>query len=360
MCRAVKAGLAWKLPKSRVSDLLTYCVSRLNLRRTSALQGVMSPSFLFTAMTPVYDRVFGLSFGDYVEMYDGTTNTSRQRSLACIALYPVGNAAGSWMFWNMATKRHVRRSNWIQMVTTDLVVDAVDATADQEEADAARPGAMEVDGNVPDPMLNKSVEDDVIVEGEMGDDNELETSDSLTEPEVLRRSKRIKSGVAPPERFTLVTKIGEAQWGKQEEKGRAVKSKLKQLFHEELNMLKPVKELLTGVVELGSHMFVSERRTATEEYDKVKARLVTDGSQQDARLYPNKSSPMLAMYSLYTVLAMYAGMNGYLMAKIDIKVGFRTGTECHQSRTSPKHQSSPPVQSITRTGRTGFFREMKK
>ena len=42
MYPAVKAGLAWRLPKSRVSDLLTYCVSRLNLWRTSALQGVLS------------------------------------------------------------------------------------------------------------------------------------------------------------------------------------------------------------------------------------------------------------------------------------------------------------------------------
>ena len=47
MYRAVKAGLVGKLPKSRVTDLLSYCVSRLNLRRTSSLQGVMSPSFLF-------------------------------------------------------------------------------------------------------------------------------------------------------------------------------------------------------------------------------------------------------------------------------------------------------------------------
>jgi hypothetical protein len=34
-------------------------------------------------------------------------------------------------------------------------------------------------------MLNESVEDDVNVEGEMGDDDELETSDSLMEPEVV-------------------------------------------------------------------------------------------------------------------------------------------------------------------------------
>jgi hypothetical protein len=276
MYRAVEAGLAWKLPKSRVTGLLSYCVSRMTLRRTSALQGVMSPSCLFMGMKPVYERVFGLSFGDYVEVYDGTTNTSRERSLACIALYPVGNAAGSWMFWNMATKKHVRRSNWIKMIATDLVVNAVDAIADREEADAAQPGAIQVDRNVPDPLLNKNVDSDVNVEGEMEDDDEEEASATLREPEVLRGSERIRSGVAPPERLTLVTKIGESEWDKQEETGRAVKCELKQLFHEEVDALKPVKVLPVGVVALGSHMFVTEKRAATGEYNKIRARLVAD------------------------------------------------------------------------------------
>ena len=171
----------------------------------------MSPVFLFTGMKPVNDRVFGLSFGDYVEVYDGTTITSRGRSIACIALYPLGKAAGSWMFWNMGTKKHVRRSNWVKMVTTDLLVNAVDAIADREEANAARTIAMQVDGNAPDPLIGESVDDDANVEEEMGVDLELETSASLVEPVELRRSERIKSGVAPSDRFDLVTMIGEAQ-----------------------------------------------------------------------------------------------------------------------------------------------------
>jgi hypothetical protein len=69
-------------------------------------------------------------------------------------------------------------------------------------------------------------------------------------------------------------------------------------------------------------MFVTEKRMATGEYDKTKARLDADGSQQNASLYPDKSSPALVMHSLYTALAMYAGMNGYLMAKVDIKGAF--------------------------------------
>jgi hypothetical protein len=54
MYRAVKAGLPWTLPKSRVKDLMMYCVSRINLRRTSALDGTVCPKVLFTGLKPNY------------------------------------------------------------------------------------------------------------------------------------------------------------------------------------------------------------------------------------------------------------------------------------------------------------------
>ena len=104
--RSVKAGLAWKLEGPLVDDCITYCVTRMNLRCTSALQGVMSPAFLFTGVKPNYQKVFGLAFGDYAEVYDGTTNTSKERSVPSIVLYPVGNALGSWVFLNLLTKKH--------------------------------------------------------------------------------------------------------------------------------------------------------------------------------------------------------------------------------------------------------------
>jgi hypothetical protein len=51
-----------------------------------------------------------------------------------------------------------------------------------------------------------------------------------------------------------------------------------------------VKTLPVGEVALGSHMFVTIKHTETGVYDKAKARLVADGSQQDASLYPDKPS----------------------------------------------------------------------
>ena len=61
--RSVKARLVWKLPWAHVGDLVAYCVSRLNLRQTSALDGVQCPTYLFTGVRPVFQKVFGLAFG---------------------------------------------------------------------------------------------------------------------------------------------------------------------------------------------------------------------------------------------------------------------------------------------------------
>jgi hypothetical protein len=73
-----------------------------------------------------------LAFGDYAEVYGGTTNTSKERGVPCIALYPVGNASGSWFFWNLLANEHLRRSNWTKMVMTDLVINAVKGITDNE------------------------------------------------------------------------------------------------------------------------------------------------------------------------------------------------------------------------------------
>ena len=61
-------------------------------------------------------------------------------------------------------------------------------------------------------------------------------------------------------------------------------------------------------------MFVNQKYKANGDYDYTKARLVADGRGQDAKLYPDKSSPTLQMHSVYTVLALYTGRSGYLMA----------------------------------------------
>ncbi len=125
--RSVKAGLPWKLPPSLVKDLVMYAVSRINLRRTTALNVNVCPKVLFTGLRVNYKKELSLAFGDNVEVYDGTDNTARSRSVTCIALYPCNNMMGSWAYLNLSTKQYIRRSQWQKMQTTDIIISQMNA-----------------------------------------------------------------------------------------------------------------------------------------------------------------------------------------------------------------------------------------
>jgi hypothetical protein len=68
-----------------------------------------------------------LAFRNYCEVYDGTTHTSKSRSVPCIALHPCNNTTGSWEFFNLQTNQRIQRSNWKKMVMTELIINAVNA-----------------------------------------------------------------------------------------------------------------------------------------------------------------------------------------------------------------------------------------
>ncbi len=60
------------------NDLVAYAVSRLNIRHTTALSENICPKVLFTGIPVDYRKELQLAFGDYVEAYEGTTNTMMQ------------------------------------------------------------------------------------------------------------------------------------------------------------------------------------------------------------------------------------------------------------------------------------------
>jgi hypothetical protein len=137
--RSVKAGLKWKLPPTLVKDLVAYAVSRINIRITTAINLNVSPRVLFTGMRINYKKELEIAFGDYVEVYDGTDNMSKSRSVPCIALYPCCNATGSWEFMSLKSKTRVRHSQWKLMVMTQAVIDTMNAFDEEPVAVVAEP-----------------------------------------------------------------------------------------------------------------------------------------------------------------------------------------------------------------------------
>jgi hypothetical protein len=124
MYRAVKSSLAWELPGSFVQDLVAYVVGHINLQHTTALSDNVALKVTFTGIPAYYHKDLKLALGDYVEAYKSTDITVRPCTLACIALYPANNAAGSWLLFKINMQRRMRQSNVVKLVTTDLIVGA--------------------------------------------------------------------------------------------------------------------------------------------------------------------------------------------------------------------------------------------
>jgi hypothetical protein len=66
-----------------------------------------------------------------------------------------------------------------------------------------------------------------------------------------------------------------------------------------------------------SSMFLKEKYSAQGIFEKIKARLVADGSTQDRELYPDNNSPTVAVPHLMTMLVVAAKEKRHVM-KIDI------------------------------------------
>jgi hypothetical protein len=155
----------------------------------------------------------------------------------------------------------------------------------------------------------------VEIAGEENQEREVEQAGE----ETRTRSGRL---VVRPSRFAAVTKVHRSEW-KEEACDKAIRLELKQLF-EELKALRVVRrtEATKSAKVLKSHMFLVRKYLANGNFDKVKARLVADGRDQDAEMYPDKASPTVAIQSVFTVLGLAATKPWQIVVKIDVKGAF--------------------------------------
>jgi len=135
MIRSVHAALPWKCPQQMGPDLVSYSTTRHNIRPSTCNGSGVAPRVALTGMKPRYQKELSIAFGDYCECRDPaaqSNDASAKRTTPCIALYPVGNSTGSWVFLNIDTRRRVRRSQWKKMVTTQIIIDRMNGMADDE------------------------------------------------------------------------------------------------------------------------------------------------------------------------------------------------------------------------------------
>ena len=224
-----------------------------------------------------------------------------------------------------------------KMVTSDLILQAMNATAAESrvEEEILQPAEAETTGRVaeaeeernPENNLTKSrvddqmeveesAEEEIVTETEEADVNE---QDAEGNPTVTTRSGR---SIHRPVRYVQVTKVSRENW-KMEASTIAIEAELRMLF-EDLKALRCVRRasIKAGMKILKSHIFMVEKYLANGSFYKMKARLVANGRDQDAEMYPDKSSPMVAVHSVFTALGLASGKPWQIVIKIDIKGAF--------------------------------------
>jgi hypothetical protein len=110
-----------------VKDLVSFAVSRMNIESSAAINQMVTPKVLFTGFRLDFRKELGLAFGDYCEVFNGTDNTSRARSVPCVTLYPCNNASGSRALFNLISRQRIMRSQWQKMVTTEVIIAQMNA-----------------------------------------------------------------------------------------------------------------------------------------------------------------------------------------------------------------------------------------
>ena len=376
--RSVFNSLPWRQPEILDEALGMYAVSRINLRNNSTT-GVC-PRVAFTGRKPNFKSELSVAYGDYVEGYNAASKSNAvqdARTNSLIALYPTGNSVGSWVCYNIVSTRFVRRTNLTKMVTTDLVIDQMNALSlpdaaplevifEDSEEEVAEDLVPLADGGKHVKFDMPELEDDSDSESDSDDEEgELFAEDlSFVPPAVLevptdhadevevpavvsqqsdvpvvkvpagRQSARVKAGVRKPEKFRVFStsrtkaKMYEsyhttAKKGIKDH-GRpaydAVVDELLSMLRDKSVLQLIPKEALSNRQRkkmIRSFMFLKTKFDAMGRFEKIKARLVANGKMQDRALYPDTYSPTVMIQSVLMMLSI-AAREGRRVCTVDI------------------------------------------
>jgi hypothetical protein len=256
------------------------------------------------------------------------------------------------MLWKIENQVRVRRTNYVKLVTNEQVINAINQIALSEEHQATQSVEETQEYTAEESLIVEQVEimSDTQVDTQQGAQREIQQE---TQEETLQETQgetqqqammeqqesddigveetvevddtvRARSGrtVVQPSRFMAVTKVSHEEW-KTVASAKAINAELKMLF-EDLKALRAVRRasIKAGMTLLCLHMFVVEKYLAGGEFDKMKARLVADGRDQEGSMYPDKASPTVAIHSVFAVLGVMASKKWLTVAKVDVKGAF--------------------------------------
>ena len=123
--RAYLQSIPYTLMFSLLRYLVEFCVISINLLPDDQREDSTSPYEAFTGMKVDYAKQLRMSFGDYAECKNPNrkpANGPKPRTDPCIALLPMLNQQGSYLFFDLGTRRTVIRTKWIELPFSDEII----------------------------------------------------------------------------------------------------------------------------------------------------------------------------------------------------------------------------------------------
>ena len=123
-CRAILAGLPYRLPSKLVAYLVMFVVFCLNCVPVQAAGFSISPREWLTGRKLKYKRDLRFEFGSYIQARTPrvVSNSMQPRTEGDIALLSTGNVEGTIWCYNLATDRVVQRNHWTVLPIPDVVI----------------------------------------------------------------------------------------------------------------------------------------------------------------------------------------------------------------------------------------------
>ena len=114
--------LPYQLSQSLTVWLIYHCASRSNFVPISTLSETITPREYLLGRQLDYNLDLQLKFGEYVEVFTRTTNSSAARTRPGIALVSVGNLHGSWKVLMLDTMKVATMDQWKTMPMSSSII----------------------------------------------------------------------------------------------------------------------------------------------------------------------------------------------------------------------------------------------
>ena len=328
--RCTEHGVPFHTPKSLLPHLVYSVTGALNSMLKTEQTVSSRESFTGTKFNAKLDM--RCEWGEYCQVHvapdANKKNTHRPRAVSAIAMCPVSNNRGTWIFYDFKKKSFFRADRWTRLPMPDIVIELINQTHDADETASkfkSKSQTMSAERRAPPTLARDIVNapthpsaqvdspdpipDAIDVSKDDGDKEPSADSDQTTQDPVIAQA--------------LQMSVKAALKTDRDRVSEALKVELTQLVDKDVWIATKWSKL-TNIQKskaIRCYIFMKEKRLANGDFDKWKARLVAGGNGQDAssllELYDTLSSPTVAHDSVMIMLAI-AAVESHDIATVDV------------------------------------------